>query len=799
MDYVEPHDSHHTAPTVDNTRKKIIWSDDCIENYQNIISDSLLSLRQRWMNPISRSSVSLLLKLTSEILSSAATTTNKTIDLSQKVRIKSDKVPKEIVKSNKILLKLSKKGATRKELSDLKVKNRKLLRNYKNYINIKRDEEVFSILSSNPNRIYKRIKSLKSSATEEIPFLTVGEERYYGKNVKDGFFASIKNLKTSADMINVTEHWAGIDIKEDYRNILDICRSKVDLPKISIEESTSILMKMKPTVNDFYSVTTLHYINAGKAGLVHFNFLLNCIISEVNNAKVEELNTVYALLLHKGHGKVKTSDKSYRTISTCPIVSKALDLYIRRLNIEKWNECQAPTQYQGEGSSHELAALLVTEIIQHSKFTLKQPLYLLFLDARSAFDVVVPELMVRNLYLAGMEGNSLIYMNHRLSSRQTYIEWDKTLMGPIVDEHGLEQGGANSSDLYKLYSNNLLVSTQKSLQGVNLGNNNVISSVGLADDTVLSANQLTCLWNILYLTIIYCKKFGVSLCPTKTRLLRISNDAAKVDAYNPIEIEGKQIGFSNIAEHVGVLRSNDGNLPHILNRISCHKKSLGATLAVGIARGHRANPLVGLRIEKVYATPVLLSGLGSLVLSEKEITRLDQHYKVTSQNIQKLLSKTPRSVVFFLAGSLPLRALLHLRQLALFGMITRLGGDRLNSHAIHVLKTAKYSYKSWFWQIRDICLLYGLPHPLLLLDNPPTKHTFKQLIKSKVIDHWEIKLRDEAGTLKSLSNFHPQYMSLTKPHPLWSTVGSNPHEVTKAIQQARFLSGRYRTETLMSH
>ena len=99
------------------------------------------------------------------------------------------------------------------------------------------------------------------------------------------------------------------------------------------------------------------------------------------------------------------------------------------------------------------------------------------------------------------------------------------------------------------------------------------------------------------------------------------------------------------------------------------------------------------------------------------------------------------------------RALLHLRQLTLFGMITRLCGDRFNSHAIHVLKTAKYSCKSWFWQIRDICLLYGLPHPLLLLDNPPTKHTFKQLIKSKVIDHWEIKLRDEAGTLKSLSNF----------------------------------------------
>ena len=36
-------------------------------------------------------------------------------------------------------------------------------------------------------------------------------------------------------------------------------------------------------------------------------------------------------------------------------------------------------------------------------------------------------------------------------------------------------------------------------------------------------------------------------------------------------------------------------------------------------------------------------------------------------------------------------------------------------------------------------------------------------------------------------------MSLTKPHPIWTTPGSNPYEIAKAVQQARFLSGRYRS------
>ena len=87
------------------------------------------------------------------------------------------------------------------------------------------------------------------------------------------------------------------------------------------------------------------WIYAGEAGIEHFYFLLNCIIEDVNNATIDELNSCYALLLYKGHGKVSTNDNAYRTISTCPLLSKAIDLYIRDLHQEKWTAQQAPTQY----------------------------------------------------------------------------------------------------------------------------------------------------------------------------------------------------------------------------------------------------------------------------------------------------------------------------------------------------------------------------------------------------------------------------------------------------------------------
>ena len=85
------------------------------------------------------------------------------------------------------------------------------------------------------------------------------------------------------------------------------------------------------------------------------------------------------------------------------------------------------------------------------------------------------------------------------------------------------------------------------------------------------------------------------------------------------------------------------------------------------------------------------------------------------------------------------------------------------------------------------------------MDNPPSKDDYKKIVKSHVLSYWENQLRGEASVLSSLAFFKPNFMSLTKPHPLWTTTNGNPHEVSKAVQQARFLSGRYRTNSLIKH
>ena len=685
-----------------------------------------------------------------------------------------------------------------------KARHRKLIREANAAESLKRDTELFTILDQNSTKVYKAVRAGKGDVTRKISKLSANGRCYTGESVPDGFFDSLLELK-SFDETKIQDPEAFNRYEADYENIIKLCSTENDIPRISLEDSTKILRRIRPNVNDYHSVTANHFLHAGETGINHFHLLLEALIEDINNITIEEVNTVHAAILFKGHSKDKTSARSYRTISTCPLVAKALDMFIRDLNINSWNLDQAPTQFLGEGSSHELAALLLTEVIQHSLHVLHQPLFVLYLDAKSAFDKVIRQLLIRNLYFAGTEGKSLLYIDNRLEHRKTYAEWDKQLMGPIMDELGTEQGGVSSGDFYKIYGKSQLHMAQTSSLGVQLSRDLVVSAIGQADDTLLVSNSLHSLQNLLQLSLYYCSKYNVELCPGKTKLQviaskKMSSEVAYLKEFSPVVLNGIKLKFHDSAEHVGIIRSVSGNLPNILDRISSHKKAVSAVLHSGAARHHRANPAAGLKLEQVYGFPVLLSGLGSLVLSKAELSIVNSHHKETLQHLLRLLPRTPQAVYYFLAGSLPGEALVHLRQFSLLAMISCLPDSPLYKHALNVF-TARSAGCSWFHQVRDLCLQYQLPHPLTLLDTPSplSKETFKKLAKKQVTSYWELKLREEASPLTSLRYFKPAFMSLSSTHPLFLSAGSSPYEVVKAGIQAQLLSGRYRTESLCKH
>ena len=130
-------------------------------------------------------------------------------------------------------------------------------------------------------------------------------------------------------------------------------------------------------------------------------------------------------------------------------------------------------------------------------------------------------------------------------------------------------------------------------------------------------------------------------------------------------------------------------------------------------------------------------------------------------------------------------------------MLTRQPDNILSSLGSYVLNFLPDS-KTWFNQVKELCFQYGLPHPLQLLQDPPEKELFKRTVKLNVLQFWQSKLSEDSMSLSSLGYFKPKFMSLDRPHPLWTTCGANIYESNKAFIQAKFLFGRFRTEKLLS-
>ena len=204
---------------------------------------------------------------------------------------------------------------------------------------------------------------------------------------------------------------------------------------------------------------------------------------------------------------------------------------------------------------------------------------------------------------------------------------------------------------------------------------------------------------------------------------------------------------------VYVLRSVDwGNMPHILGRISAHKRARASVIISWGAIHHMSNPFAIIRLEKLYGCPVLLSGVATLVLNNKELGTLHRHHRVTLCRLQKLPKTAPDCVVYFLAGCMPSTTVINLRQLGLLGMLVRLGEHSiLQKHDRNVLLSVKS--RSWFHHIRLIAQQYDLPDPLFILQTPPAKEAWKRLYKAKIISRWEKRLRGEADILSSLPYF----------------------------------------------
>ena len=70
-----------------------------------------------------------------------------------------------------------------------------------------------------------------------------------------------------------------------------------------------------------------------------------------------------------------------------------------------------------------------------------------------------------------------------------------------------------------------------------------------------------------------------------------------------------------------------------------------------------------------------------------------------------------------------------------------------------------------------------------------------------ITNYWQLtfslKVRNGDEEMSSLKYFHPQFMSLLRPHPILTTAGHS-YDTNKMIRQLWMLSGRYKCGSLLT-
>ena len=94
-------------------------------------------------------------------------------------------------------------------------------------------------------------------------------------------------------------------------------------------------------------------------------------------------------------------------------------------------------------------SLILEESIRENKDNNLPTLYIAFLDAKSAFDVVSHTSLMRKLFHIGIEGQCWNLINSLHSNAETVVKWGGQLSGSF-EIRRVRQGGILSTVMYKV-------------------------------------------------------------------------------------------------------------------------------------------------------------------------------------------------------------------------------------------------------------------------------------------------------------------------------------------------------------
>jgi hypothetical protein len=246
-------------------------------------------------------------------------------------------------------------------------------------------------------------------------------------------------------------------------------KEEAPLTPLTYEEVHRAITKLNTNKSpDAFGITAEHLKNAGALAIGRLTEILNHILRSCTIPETLKLGILTPVYKNK---KSKMDPFNFRGITLTAAMGKVLEILLQNRLAPLLIKTQSPLQAGfTPGASLLNAAFVRQEAINSAKHH-EQVLYIAFLDAKTAFDVVSHNSLARKLYLDGAKGDLWRLLLSLHEQATTRVKWGsiQSELEAFTVKQGVMQGGILSTVFYKRYNNTLLDQLHQEKHGVYLG------------------------------------------------------------------------------------------------------------------------------------------------------------------------------------------------------------------------------------------------------------------------------------------------------------------------------------------
>ena len=247
---------------------------------------------------------------------------------------------------------------------------------------------------------------------------------------------------------------------------------------------------------------------------------------------------------------------NYRRITVVSVLGKFFEVLLnKRLHFLTEMIYEGGDKFNGgfkKNSSTSDNMCVLLGAIQGSKF-LRKPLYVAFVDFRRAFDTVNRDMMFYKLFTKKIDGKLVRLLHDMYKKTKAKIYVNGYLSDFLYDTLGVNQGGANSPDMFIDFLADIGEYLTKSC-GIVINDKLILMHLLWADDLILMSDSEEGLQKQLDNLFRYCSDWQLIVNTLKTKCMVFNQMNKVVDFY----FNNTQIEKVDKYKYVGVIFSSIG-------------------------------------------------------------------------------------------------------------------------------------------------------------------------------------------------------------------------------------------------